>query len=182
MTPSNDNKGYSAFCQKFQEYIQGGLRWANNIVNPLGVKVEINADYNFRGNGKRWVAAYQRRSGQIQNNIILIAFNLPLMYSEMQKRGISEDDYNIEAQARITLGHEVGHGLVDWVRLKTHGMKFKEGSLLHKVQRLKGHEEEEWVEKFGESFFSEATGVYDSELETAVEQLVTILDRQKQTT
>ena len=33
----------------------------------------------------------------------------------MCKRGIDKDDFNIEAQAKITIGHEIDHGMVDYL-------------------------------------------------------------------
>lgn len=37
------------------------------------------------------------------------------IYSEMRKRGIDNDNFNIEAQAKITIGHEVGHALCEYL-------------------------------------------------------------------
>lgn len=44
--------------------------------------------------------------------MITIAVNYSHLYEEMRKRGIDNDDFNIEAQAKITVGHEIGHGIV----------------------------------------------------------------------
>lgn len=44
----------------------------------------------------------------------------------MCKRRIDKDKFNIEAQAKITIGHEIGHGLVDYIKrmnLKLSGLK-----------------------------------------------------------
>ena len=60
------------------------------------------------------------------NGIISIAINYPHLYSEMCKRRIDKDKFNIEAQAKITIGHEIGHGLVDYIKrmnLKLSGLK-----------------------------------------------------------
>lgn len=163
-----DMDPFSIWEHKFMGYVDSAIKYADSIIGPLGLKVEINADYNFRGNGQRWLAAYQRRSGQIKNNIILIALNLGLFYKIMKQKGIADDDFNIEAQAKITIGHEVGHGLVDWLRFKTEGQKIPKNTPLGNVLSWSHSQEEEGVEEFGKSFFTNATGVYDSKLEQAV--------------
>jgi hypothetical protein len=124
-----------------------------SLLSGLGLSVEIDTNYNFRGNGKKWLAVYEMRSRKICNNVIAIAINYHLFYDEMKRRGIENDDFNIEAQAKITVGHEIGHGLCDYFR-NIKGMRFK----------FSTNDEEEIVEEFGESMFPDATGVYYSEL------------------
>ena len=86
----------------------------SEYLNRLGLSISINPNYNF--GRRRWLACYEASLQQITNGVISIAINYPLFYSEMRKRGIDDDDYNIEAQARITVGHEIGHGLVDYIK------------------------------------------------------------------
>ena len=86
----------------------------SEYLNRLGLSISINQNYNF--GRRRWFACYEASLQQITNGVISIAINYPHLYSEMRKRGIDDDDYNIEAQARITVGHEIGHGLVDYIK------------------------------------------------------------------
>ena len=87
-----------------------------NYLNQLGLTIMINPNYIFNGWKSRWLAVYERSSQQILNGIISIAINYPHLYSEMRKRHIDKDKFNIEAQAKITIGHEIGHGLVDYIK------------------------------------------------------------------
>ena len=85
-----------------------------DYLNRLGLSIKIKPNYIFNGRKSRWLAVYERSSQQILNGIISIAINYPHLYSEMRKRHIDKDKFNIEAQAKITIGHEIGHGLVDY--------------------------------------------------------------------
>ena len=87
-----------------------------DYLNRLGLSIKINPNYIFNGRKSRWLAVYERSSQQILNGIISIAINYPHLYSEMRKRHIDKDKFNIEAQAKITIGHEIGHGLVDYIK------------------------------------------------------------------
>ena len=87
-----------------------------DYLNQLGLSIKIKPNYIFNGRKSRWLAVYERSSQQILNGIISIAINYPHLYSEMCKRRIDKDKFNIEAQAKITVGHEIGHGLVDYIK------------------------------------------------------------------
>ena len=143
-----------------------------DYLNQLGLTIRINPKYIFNGGKSRWLASYERRSQQILQGIISIGINYPLLYSEMRKRGVDKDKFNIEAQARITIGHEIGHGLVDYIR----NLKLEQ-SLLSKlpnviiVRKCRGQKEETLVEEFGEYQFPEATSCWDSILSDALEEL-----------
>lgn len=98
------------------------------------------------------------------------------LYSEMRKRGIDDDDYNIETQARITVGHEIGHGLVDYIKhLDLDASVLKDLPNLRIIKRCGSRKEETLVEEFGCYQFSDATYVYDSVLADAFEELISIL-------
>ena len=112
-------------------------------LNKMGLKVRIDIDYNF--GGKHWLAAYEGSSDDLSRGVITIAVNYSHLDEEMRKRGIDNDDFNIEAQAKITVGHEIGHGIVDYL------VNYYDG-------------ENEAIEEFGESMFPEATGRWSSYL------------------
>ena len=144
----------------------------SDYLNSLGLSIRINNNYIFNGPKSKWFAVYERRSQQILNGIISIGINYPLMYSEMCKRHIDKDKFNIEAQARITIGHEIGHGLVDYIKnLELGPSKLSELPNVTIVRKCGARKEETLVEEFGEYQFVDATGVCDSILSDALEEL-----------
>ena len=155
----NIDNGFNIFKEKFDTYLNEVINDASAFLQPYGLQIIIDSNYNFRG--KRWLAVYEARSGMIREGKIVIGINYQLLYTEMKNRGISDDDFNIKAQARITFMHEVGHGIVDY--LNSNGLA-----------RISSKKEEALVEEFGEYFFPEATYVYESELIDTLEKIKNI--------
>ena len=146
-----------------------------NYLNQLGLTIMINPNYIFNGWKSRWLAVYERSSQQILNGIISIAINYPHLYSEMCKRRIDKDKFNIEAQAKITVGHEIGHGLVDYIkRMNLKPSELKELPNLAIIRKCSEKKEETLVEEFGQYQFPEATSMWDSVLADALEELQSI--------
>lgn len=163
------NEWKSAFDGYMLEMIE---ELQSAYLDELGLSISVNSDYVFNGGKNRWLAAYERRSRKIRSGIVSIAINYPLFYGEMAKRNIDEDDFNIEAQARITIGHEIGHGLVDYIKnLKLDADALSKMPNVKCVVDCNGRKEEDLVEEFGEYQFSDATDVYDSVLNDAMEEL-----------
>lgn len=161
------DKGFEEWKRTFNGYLNEMVNeLQTEYLDNLNLKIRINPNYDFYGGRSKWWAAYEHRSGLIRQGIISIAVNYPLLYRKMCEKSIDKDEFNIEAQARITIGHEVGHGLVDYIRMKnpTTGMA-------KKVANCNGKKEEKVVEQFGEYLFPEATGVYNSVLNNALAEL-----------
>lgn len=143
-----------------------------DYLNRLGLSIKINPNYIFNGRKSRWLAVYERSSQQILNGIILIAINYPHLYSEMCKRRIDKDKFNIEAQAKITIGHEIGHGLVDYIKsMNLKLSELKELPNLAIIRKCGEKKEETLVEEFGQYQFPEATSMWNSVLADALEEL-----------
>ena len=105
------------------------------------------------------------------NGIISIAINYPHLYSEMCKRRIDKDKFNIEAQAKITIGHEIGHGLVDDIKrmnLKLSGLK--ELPNLAIIRKCGEKKEETLVEEYGKRRTKRQTEKIIEELKKEEEQ------------
>ena len=94
----------------------------------------------------------------------------------MKKRDIEQDDFNIEAQARITIGHEIGHGLVDYIKnLKVNNNTLNKLPNTRIIKQIRTTRQEETIaEEFGEQQFPMATRQYDSILDNALEELTTL--------
>ena len=165
--------GFDKWKRLFDSYLKEMVdELQRGYLNRLGLTVKINPNYIFNGGKSRWLASYERKSRQILNGVISIGVNYPFLYSEMCKRNIDKDKFNIKAQARITIGHEIGHGLVDFIK----NFKLDQSSLSQMpnvtiIRKCGMCKEENLVEEFGEYQFPEATNCWSSILCNALEEL-----------
>lgn len=150
---------FQTFKEVFDLYLQEAINEASEFLTPYGLEIRIDQNYGF--GKKRWLAVYEYRSRMILKNKIVVGVNYPLFWSEMRKRGIDKNDTEVRAQAIVTVMHEVGHGLVDW-------LESFHGDVFEKYPQLKNNEEEV-VEEFGESFIPDLSNVWDSRLRSVLE-------------
>lgn len=156
------NEDFQLWKQKFDTYLNDMVEeLSDDILNKMGLKIQINPNYNF--GKKKWLAVYQESQNKISNGIILIAINYPHFFNEMSKRGIQNDNFNIEAQAKITVGHEIGHGIIDYLINYFDGDNDTVNEFMQDYYNGE-FDDERLAEEFGESMFPQATGVYSSEL------------------
>ena len=149
----------------FNGFLKDELYRLREIVSPLNLSIKIVAGYQFRS---RWYAAYLHSRGEIRNGVIEVAINYPFLFKAMKRQGIAQDEFNIEAQARISLGHEVAHGVIDYLRTLEPRSLSKS---LRMIRRCGRKQEEEYAEEFGESRFPEATGIFSSVVESAIDEM-----------
>ena len=167
------NDDYSIFYNTFMEYANSLVdQLQNEYLNSFKLKVVFDENYSFKG--KNWVAAYENSKGLISQGTILIALNVPYVYKRMKKMRIKKDDwdYNILAQARITIGHEIGHGIIDYLIENVNEDNEAWSEFYTDFCNGEYGDEEDLVEEFGESLFSEATGVYTSDLMDALDSII----------
>ena len=178
ISQETNDKNFHIWKNTFNAYLKEEIQeLQENYLDKLGLKIKINDNYNFNTRGKRkWLAAYERQSRQILDNVIAIAINYKHLYEEMKKRDIEQDDFNIEAQARITIGHEIGHGLVDYIKnLKVNDDTLNKLPNTRIIKQIRTTRQEETIaEEFGEQQFPMATRQYDSILGDALEELTTL--------
>lgn len=131
----------------YKDFINDVLVEINDYLTDFGLSCTINSKYDFTGYYKNCVAVYQYRS-VMNNGKMRVALNLPLILSH------DLDEDNVELQIKISLWHEVGHGIVQWIkslRRKDTQMKtniFK-GEILKDLRYILNNEEDV-VEEFGE--------------------------------
>ena len=167
------NDDYSIFYNTFMEYANSLVdQLQNEYLNSFNLKVVFDENYSFKG--KNWVAAYESSKGLISQGTILIALNVPYLYKRMKKMRIKKDDwdFNVLAQARITVGHEIGHGIIDYLIENINEDNEAWGEFYTDFCNGEYGDEEDLVEEFGESLFSEATGVYTSDLMDVLDSII----------
>lgn len=130
----------------YQELISNILTEINEYLNDFGLSCSINTKYDFSGYYKDCVAVYQYRS-VMNNGKMRIALNIPLMLSH------ELDDYEMKEQIEISMWHEVGHGIVQWIKsLRRKDTQAKTGLFKGKIikdLRYILNNEEDVVEEFG---------------------------------
>lgn len=168
-----EDKSFQRWKTVFGSYLKQEIsELQENYLNNLNLKIRVSSNYEFSGRKARWLAAYEKSAQGIKHGIVSIAINYKHLYEEMKKRDIAQDDFNIEAQARITIGHEIGHGLVDYIKTTYRNTdNNKTTPNLMKIFNCSPRQEEEMVEEFGEAQFPQATSVYGSVIEEALEEL-----------
>lgn len=164
------NNSFSIWKSKFDDYLMEMIsQLTDRYLRYFGLNVEIDGSYNF--GRKPWLACYEETSGKLENGTMLIAINYQRMYNGMVERGIDKDEFNIEAQARITIGHEIAHGLIDYLV----GYCDVESDVVDEFVRdyYNGDIDDEKVtEEFGEMMFPEATGRYSSYLGNVLDNII----------
>lgn len=124
--------------------------------NALGLEVE-ELPYEFTGDESEWMGAYLRRKNLLKDGKVVFALNREKIYEKMKKLLLHRNMKNTAMQARILVFHEVGHGLLDY--LKSAGIQ------------LQG-DEEKIVTEFGRHSCQRNTMEFESVLEKAVLELI----------
>lgn len=161
---NNRPNAYQVWLNKFDKFAKLTIEeLQNDYLNPLGLK--LNVEYSEDTNTQNLAVC----KPIYDTNLKIVVFTKK-MYIQMKQRRIDKDAFNIEAQARITLGHEVGHGIVDYL-IDYYVGKDKTISEFRRDVFNGNIDEEELVEEFGESMFPEATGVWSSELSYIISKI-----------
>lgn len=159
---------FNKFCKLLRKFADECIvDVKDEILNQIWLDAKI-IDYNFER--KRWLGAYV--GGSVDSGCIEIGINYNLIYKMMVERRVATDRFNIEAQGRITVAHEIAHGLIEYIRwtlLEIVDDYFDDfdsdvQETFNKYIEMSESEEEAIVEEFGEMFFEEATYVSESEL------------------
>lgn len=177
----DDKHNFNEWKLKFDKALKWTMDDVDDYLGELGfgLQLQIKTDYSFSGGKSKWLAAYCKREHDVtEDGVIMIALNYHQIWSKMNELGIDDDSFNIEAQANITLWHEIGHALVDFFKNfkidKYNSRRLIE--LKGKLNNLTKNKEEQLVEEFGESWFPEGTGVWNSELKDLIFEFVNIID------
>lgn len=132
----------------YDNIINSFLQELQTFLTPFGLSVRHNPKYDFRTCPDA-LAVYQNRS--VLRGPIRIALNIPAIVE-----GCRECGADVEEQIKISLAHECGHGLVQWLkhlrRVDTQkGTKLFTSRMRRELKEFTTYEEA-YVEEFGESF------------------------------
>lgn len=141
----NDN------TDEYKKIVNKTLIEINEYLANFGLSCTVNSKYDFSGYYEDCVAVYQYRS-VLNNGKMRIAINLPLILSHE-----TSDDFTffeIRDQIEISMWHEVGHGLIQWIkslRRKDTQLKTKlfKGKIVKDLRYMLNNEED-ITEEFGE--------------------------------
>lgn len=136
---------------EYKKIINNVLAEINEYLADFGLSCTLNTKYDFSGYYKDCIAVYQYRS-VLNNGRMRIALNLPLLLSHA-----TLDDFTffeIRDQIEISLWHEVGHGLIQWIKsLRRKDTQSKtnlfKGKIVKDIRYILNNEENV-AEEFGE--------------------------------
>lgn len=160
-------KATEEFNNLFFELANGAVEMANEEVSKLGLSVVLSTSYDF--GRRRWVAAYVRSAQKIYEGKILIALNSNAIYEVLKKAQLDGNREEVRVQALVSIMHEVGHGIIDWLRHCLDKTAYNRQIL--DIIDCSSNYEEHIVEEYALSFISEYSGVYGSRLGDALESL-----------
>lgn len=137
------------FTDEILKTINGYLNDVNEYVKPFGLSVVFNKNYAFRGYSEEFLAVYQARSAATSK--IRIGINLPYLKACMTENNIPISD--LKEQINISIWHEVGHGLVEFIkRLRRRATQNASNLFTREMKKDFKYitsNEEEVVEEFG---------------------------------
>lgn len=145
----NINKVLAESYEDYADFINSIISDANKFLSQYGLSVVYNAKYDFSwGAAKNCLAIYQYRSVK-NNGRMRISINFPALEDCMRQNDIDD----IETQIEISIYHEIGHGIVEWIKKLRRkdtqcGTKIFRGKLLKDLRSLLINEEDA-VEEFG---------------------------------
>lgn len=136
---------------EYKKVINNVLAEINEYLADFGLSCTLNTKYDFSGYYEDCVAVYQYRS-VLNNGRMRIALNLPLILSHE-----TLDDFTffeIRDQIEISMWHEVGHGLIQWIKsLRRKDTQSKtnlfKGKIVKDIRYILNNEEDV-AEEFGE--------------------------------
>lgn len=142
------------------ECINNEIKAANEYLNVYSMSVVYNSKYNFSDYYSDCIAVYQRNSVKTYGKI-RIGINIPLLKSFIKK-----NKKKIQKQIEISIWHEIGHGIVEFLkglrRKDTQcGTKIFRGKMLSDFKYII-NDEEYYVEEFGNSMATNGDGIFSS--------------------
>lgn len=158
-----NNNEYTLFESRFLKYVNHMIEWLNkHYMSHINLQVYHNKFHKF-SEVEKCYGAYLKSYDFIYNDVIVIGLNISHIFECMKKLGTSEDELNIEAQARITVCHETAHGLIDYI-INVYNGNSKLSKQLVSEYNNDDFDEEYMAEEFGKYMLSSVTEVKSSRI------------------
>lgn len=129
------------------------IKEANQFLSKYDLSVIYDSDYEFDNNSE-WVAAINFED-QADAHEFLVAFNLRYLYDFLKSEGTDDDLEEIEVQLKVSLYHEIAHGIIDFF---SDELPFR-------------YNDEKICEEFGKYFIKEYSGQNRSKLMNELKKL-----------
>jgi hypothetical protein len=151
---------------EFEDVVKSTMTEIDKFLNNFGLRAKLlKSTYND------WVGQYRSRSSH--TGVLKFSVSIPAIMKFREEIANDNDEFSyidpdVEAslQVRLTLWHECGHGLVEFIKKKRRtdtqmGTRIFKGNFLKDTRWLMGFVEEDLVEEFGEYMIGER---YESDL------------------
>lgn len=122
---------------------------ANNDLKKYDLSVVHDQEYEFDEDDE-WIAAINF-DGQTDFHELLIAFNLKKLYDFLWNEGLEHDRTEITAQLKVSLWHEIAHGLILYLSESGYDVPFE-------------YDDEDICEEYGKHKAKQWTGQNGSKL------------------
>lgn len=142
---------------------------SEKYLKPLGLEV-IYIEHQFTGNESEFFGVYLRSLNLLKDGKITFSINREKLFSEMKRLGQIKEK-NTRMQVHILTYHEIGHGLIDFIK----NMKFTEDemkTLPYTKTLLSEKNYEKLAYDFGRSSEKQKTFEYNSLLEKSLYEII----------
>ena len=139
-------------------------------LDALGLEAE-EIPHVFTERDKDCFAIYLHDENRLKDGKIVFAINREKIYNEMKRLLLHRNKKNTAMQARILVFHEVGHGLVEYIRSLNLTETGRYTSEVLATTRFSS-DEENIVKQFGRHSCQRDTMEFESALEKAVFEII----------
>ncbi len=150
---------------------------SEKYLKPLGLEA-VFIEHKFSGNESEFFGIYIRGLNLLKDGKIAFSINCEKLFSRMRQLGLHRNRRNTFLQVHILTYHEIGHGLIDFIR----NMKFTEDemkSLPHTKTLLSEKDDEKLAHDFGRSSEKQKTFEFNSLLEKSIDEILELTNKRE---
>ena len=136
--------------EKYADLVEKVIGEANEYLSDYGLSVFYQKNYDFSfGMAKNFLAVYKTGSVRRNNGRMSVSINFGNLLDGMDRNNVKD----IERQIRVSIFHEVGHGIVEWIKALRRkdtqgGFGLFRGDIVNDFRAIL-RDEENVVEEFG---------------------------------
>ena len=136
--------------EKYADLVEKVIGEANEYLSDYGLSVFYQKNYDFSfGMAKNFLAVYKKGSVRRNNGRMSVSINFENLLDGMDRNNVKD----VERQIRVSIFHEVGHGIVEWIKSLRRkdtqgGFRLFRGDIVNDFRAIL-RDEENVVEEFG---------------------------------